>query len=80
LEQQEIFLQSLPCVPKHELPLAHGESAENSSMQTFLEKKNIKKLNGHMVGTRREAVMEPFQGKQPSVMGHRVNTDVLNCK
>lgn len=33
-----------------------------------------------MVGTGREAVMEPFQGKQPSVMGHGVNTDVLNCK
>lgn len=78
MEQQEIFLQSLPCVPTHELPLAHGEGAENISMQTFLKKK--KKLSGHMVGTRGEAVMEPFQGKQPSILGHGVNTDVLNCK
>lgn len=43
-------------------------------------KKIKKKLNGHMVGTRREAVMDPFQGKHPSIMGHGVNTDVLNCK
>lgn len=79
MDQREIFLQSLPCVPKHELPLAHGEGAENSSIQTFLGGGG-EILNGHMVGTRREAVMEPFQGKQPSVMGHGVNTDVLNCK
>lgn len=36
MEQQEIFLQSLPCVSRHELPVAHGDGAENSSMQTFL--------------------------------------------